>query len=116
MSVLWQPVRVSNLAQYGPVDSCSTVSIMSSKEKLWEVAYLRAALEVDGQKMSGRIVAARDAMADRLQDLKGNPDHHAERHEIESALAALTCIEEEASIWPTAATQLRPKKPTAGAA
>jgi hypothetical protein len=93
-----------------------TKIIMSSNEKPWEVAYLRAALEVDSQKMPGRIVAARDAVADRLQDLKGNPDHHSERHEIESALAALTNLDDEAKTWPTAAAQLRPKKEIEGAA
>ena len=89
---------------------------MSSKEKQWEVAYVRAALEVNGQEMPGRIVAARQAVADRLNDLKGSSDHHAERHEMESALAALTCLEVEVEIWPTAAARLRPKKPTEGAA
>jgi hypothetical protein len=106
--------------QYGtdlPIASCFTRNIVSSKViDNWVESYLTAALEVDGEKMPGRIVAARDAMADRLQDLKGNPDHHAERHEIESALAALTGLEEEASIWPTATTQLLQKKETEGAA
>jgi hypothetical protein len=88
----------------------------SNIEKPWEVAYLRAALEVDGQKVPERIVAAREAVAGRLKDLEGNPDHHAERHEMESALAALTCLEDEVRIWPTATTQLRNKNETEGAA
>jgi hypothetical protein len=67
----------------------------------WNQAYIRAALEVDVQKMPDRIVAARDAVAGRLKDLEGDSDHHAERHEIQTALAALTCLELEASIWPT---------------
>ena len=96
--------------------SCSTGNIVSSKViENWVESYLTAALEVDGEKMPGRIVAARDAVADRLQDLKGNPDHHAERHEIESALAALTSLEVEVTIWPTATTH-ETKKPTKGAA
>jgi len=69
--------------------------------KKWNEAYIRAALEVDVQKMPDRIVAARDAVAGRLQDLEGDSDHHAERHEIETALAALTCLEVETRIWPT---------------
>ena len=68
----------------------------------WVQAYLRAALEVDGQKMPGRIVAAREAVAARLKDLEGNSNHHAERHEMQSALDVLTCLEEETRIWPTA--------------
>lgn len=90
---------------------------MSSKIiKNWVESYLTAALEVDGRKMPGRTSAAREAVADRLQDLKGNPDHHAERSEMQSALAALTCLEDEASNWPIATTQLRDKKATKGAA
>jgi hypothetical protein len=67
----------------------------------WVESYLRAALEVDGQKMPWRIVSAREAVAERLKDLKGNSDHHAERHEMESALAALAGLEDEVKIWPT---------------
>jgi hypothetical protein len=74
--------------------------------KDWVEAYLRAALEVDGQKMPGRIVAAREAVAGRLKDLEGNSDHHAERHEMQSALAALTSLEGETRNWPTAAIAL----------
>jgi hypothetical protein len=57
-----------------PVACCSTETIMSSNEKPWEVAYLRAALEVDGQQVPERIVSAREAVASRLKDLEGNPD------------------------------------------
>jgi hypothetical protein len=86
----------------------------SNINKSWEEQYLRAALEVDGQKMPQRIVAARQAVAGRLKDLEGNSDHHAERHEMQSALAALTNLEDETRIWPTAAiarsmTTLLPK-------
>jgi hypothetical protein len=79
-------------------------------------SYLRAALEVDGQKMPDRLVTARDAIAERLRDLEGNSDHHAERHEMQSALAALTGLEGETSVWPTATTELRHKKETENAA
>jgi phage I-like protein len=83
---------------------CSTENTMSpSFDKQWVEAYLRAALEVDGQKMPERIVAAREAVTGRLKDLEGNTDHHAERHEMQSALAALTSLEDETRIWPTAA-------------
>jgi hypothetical protein len=72
----------------------------------WVELYLRAALEVDGQRMPWRIVTAREAIAERLKDLEGNSDHHAERHEMQSALAALTRLEDEVSICPTAAITL----------
>jgi hypothetical protein len=35
-------------------------------------------------------------------ELEGNSNHHAERHEMQSALDVLTCLEEETRIWPTA--------------
>jgi hypothetical protein len=98
---------VSNAGQIGHATCCSTQKIVSSIViKNWVESYLRAALEVDGQKMPGRIVAAREAVASRLKDLDGNPDHHAERHEMELALAALTCLEEEVRIWPPTAFTL----------
>jgi len=83
--------------------------VSSKVIKTWVESYLRAALEVDGQKMPGRIVTAREAVAARLKDLEGNSDHHAERHEMQSALAALTCLEDETRIWPTAAMRLSAK-------
>ena len=70
-------------------------------DKPWVEAYLRAALEVDGQNMPQRIVTAREAVAGRLKHLEGNSDHHAERHNMQVALAALTILEDEARIWPT---------------
>ena len=76
----------------------------SNSNKRWEEEYLRAALEVDAHKMPERIGAAREAVAGRLKDLEGNSDHHAERHEMQSALAALTNLEDETRIWPTAFT------------
>ena len=62
----------------------------------WMEAYHQAALEVSAHKMPERIVAANRAITGRVRDLEGDSDHHAERHEIESALAALTVIENEA--------------------
>jgi hypothetical protein len=95
---------VSNAGQIGHATCWSTKKIVSSIViKNWVESYLRAALEVDGQKMPGRIVAAREAVAERLKDLKGSSDHHAERREMQSALAALTCLEDEVRIWPAAA-------------
>ena len=65
----------------------------------WRDAYHQAVLEVRAQEMPERIVAARRTIADRLRDLEGDSDHHAERQQIEAALAALTVIEEEARNW-----------------
>ena len=65
----------------------------------WETAYHRAVLEVDRQKMPERIVAAHQAISNRLQGLYGNPDHHAEREQIEDALRALAVLEAEIRNW-----------------
>ena len=81
---------------------CSTKTIMSPNiDKPWIAAYLRAALEVDGQKMPERIITAREAVAGRLKNLEGDSDHHAERDDMQLALAALTMLENETRFWPT---------------
>ena len=65
----------------------------------WEAAYHRAVLEVDRQKMLEGIVAARQAISDRLQGLYGDPDHYRIRLQIEDALRALAVLEAEAEEW-----------------
>ena len=65
----------------------------------WEAAYHRAVLEVDRQRMPERIVAARQAITDRLQGLYGDPDHYGERQQIEDALRALSVLEAEVRNW-----------------
>jgi len=65
----------------------------------WETAYHRAVLEVDRQKMPGRIVAARQAISYRLQRLYGDPDHQGERQQIEGALRGLAVLEAEVRNW-----------------
>jgi hypothetical protein len=105
-----QACDVSNMGQMNHVHFCPNKKIMSSNViQKWVESYLRAALEADGQKMPERIVTARHAIAGRLRDLEGNSDHHAERHEMQLALAALTGIEDEMIIWPTAATTHKTK-------
>jgi hypothetical protein len=108
---------MSYRGQISYVTCCSTENIVSFTKVIkhwmdskvagkWVESYLRATLEVDGQKMPWRIVTAREAIAERLKDLEGNSDHHAERHEMQSALATLTRLEDEVSICPTAAITL----------
>jgi hypothetical protein len=76
---------MSNMGQIDRGTSALVTLIMSSNiNKPWVEGYVRAALEVDGQKMPERIVAAREAVVGRLKDLEGNSDHHAERHEMQS--------------------------------
>jgi hypothetical protein len=96
------------------IASCSTGNIVSSKViDNWVESYLTAALEVDGKKCLGGL-SLLVTLWPTVAGLERQPDHHTERHEIESALVALTGLEEEASIWPTATTQLRQiRKPRA---
>jgi hypothetical protein len=62
----------------------------------WEVVYHCAVLEVDRQLIPERIVAARQAIRERLRALTGDPDHHAERKQLEDALRALAVLKAEA--------------------
>ena len=61
----------------------------------WQEWYMQTILEVSGQKMPERITATRQAIAGRLRDLEHDSDHHAERHQIENALRALSVLEDE---------------------
>jgi hypothetical protein len=70
-----------------------------NKRESWEEQYLQTILEVNGQKMPERITATRQAISGRLRDLEHDSDHHAERHQIENALRALSMLEGEAGQW-----------------
>jgi hypothetical protein len=72
---------------------------MLADAKRWEDWYMQTILEVSGQKMPERISATRRAIARRLLDLEHDSDHHAERHEIDSALRALSMLEGEVQDW-----------------
>ena len=65
----------------------------------WEKRYMQTILEVSGQKMPERIAATRQAITGRLRDLEHDSDHHAERHQIENALRALSMLEGEVQHW-----------------
>jgi hypothetical protein len=66
----------------------------------WEDFYLRAILEVNGQKMPQRITATHQAISGRLHDLEHDSNHHAERQQIEDAMRALSVLEIETQGWP----------------
>jgi hypothetical protein len=74
--------------------------VESKLTRNWVESYLRATLEADGREIPQRIVAAREAIAVRLKDLNESSDHHAERHDMQMALAALTRLENEVSLRP----------------
>jgi hypothetical protein len=66
----------------------------------WEELYLRTILEVNGHRMPERITATRQAISGRLHDIEHDSNHHAERHQIENALTALSVLEVETREWP----------------
>jgi hypothetical protein len=72
---------------------------MLAHDASWEERYLQTIVEVNGQKMPERIAATRAAIAGRLRDLEHDSDHHAERHQIENALRALSQLEVETQQW-----------------
>ena len=69
--------------------------MLTSENKPWFALYKVAMLELDPEMLPERIVAATDAVRLRLKDVQGDPDHHAEREEIEDALNNLRILERE---------------------
>src|SRR5476649_663334 len=72
---------------------------MFAENSSWEDRYMQTILEVNGQKMPERITATRQAISGRLHDLEHDSDHHAEIHQIENALRALSVLEVETQQW-----------------
>jgi hypothetical protein len=56
-------------------------------------------LEVNGQKMQGRIAMTRQPIAGRLRDLEHDSERHTERHQMEKVLNALETLEAETRNW-----------------
>ena len=69
--------------------------MVASENKSWFEVYKAAMLELDLQKLPGRIVAAKVAVQLRLKGIQGDTDHHAERQQIEDALNSLRTLERE---------------------
>jgi hypothetical protein len=65
----------------------------------WEELYLLAALEVDSQKIQGRIDATRAAIAERLRHLEPASEHLKERQDVEKCLKAMELLEAETGEW-----------------
>ena len=69
------------------------------KKEKWQEVYRRAAVEVDGQKIPGRVAAARQAIGERLEVLEGDLDCTEERQQIGDALRGLATLELEVRSW-----------------
>ena len=65
----------------------------------WEELYMHAAMEVDGKKMPERVIAARETIRARLEDLSRSSNHHEERQRLANALERLDVLESEARNW-----------------
>ena len=70
-------------------------AMLANEDKPWFEVYKAAVLELDPQKLPGRIVAAKKAVQLRLVEIQGDTDHHAERQQIEDALSSLRTLERE---------------------
>lgn len=68
---------------------------MFAEDKPWLEVYKVAMLELDPQKLPGRIIAAKEAIQLRLKGIQGDTDHHAERQQIEDAMSNLRTLERE---------------------
>lgn len=64
----------------------------------WEQLYMLAAMEVDGRKMPERIIAVRETIRARLDDLLGS-GHYEERQHLKNTLEKLDALEAEAREW-----------------
>jgi len=61
----------------------------------WQHEYQEALVEVDSDKLKGRVEAAEAAIYRRLQHLSQNSDDFAERQVIEDALHALRVLKRD---------------------
>jgi hypothetical protein len=61
----------------------------------WQNEYAAALVELDREKLSGRVEAAETAIFNRLQAISQSSDHRAEHQAIEDALAALRVLKRE---------------------
>jgi len=66
----------------------------------WQHDYEVALLELDPQKLSERIANAEAAIFKRLQAISQSPNHVAERHAIEDALANVLVLKKESLGFP----------------
>ena len=65
----------------------------------WEEAYIQAALEVDKSKMTERLLAARQAIRERLQELPHSDEHRLEIKRMEITMKNLNALETESQNW-----------------
>lgn len=68
--------------------------MLANEDKPWFEAYKAAMLEIHPEKLPPRIVAAKEAIQLRLNDIQNDTDHHEEREQIADALYSLRTLEQ----------------------
>jgi hypothetical protein len=71
--------------------------LFAHKNKPWFTLYEGGLLELDWQRLSERIVLAKQAIGERWQQLEGSKDQHQERERLADAANALRLLEAEVS-------------------
>jgi len=66
----------------------------------WQSPFREALLEIDREKLQSKMMKAEDAIFQRLQQLAGTSDSHAERQAIEDAIASLRVLKTEQLNYP----------------
>jgi hypothetical protein len=69
--------------------------LFAHKNKPWFTLYKGGLVELDWQRLSERIVLAKQAIGERWQQLEGSEDHHDERERLADAANALRLLEAE---------------------
>lgn len=70
------------------------------KELFLEALFFKALLETDKEKLAELLKAAERVMVLRAEELLNSSDHHKERGEMDTALAALLSIKTQKLGWP----------------
>jgi hypothetical protein len=69
--------------------------LFAYKNKPWFTLYKGGLIELDWQRLSERIVLAKQAIGERCQQLEGSEAHHHERERLTDAANALRLLEAE---------------------
>ncbi len=73
------------------------------KELFLEAVFFQALLETDKEKLTELLQGAERVMTQRAQELLNSSNHHEERGEMDTALAALLCMKSDKPGRPAAA-------------
>jgi hypothetical protein len=73
---------------------------MAAQEQKWTALYQLALLEMDPNKLAGRILDARHEIFNRVEELREMPGHHdAENQAIQDAVNNMRSLHKEQQEW-----------------